>query len=373
MAILHGDGGGGGKRVREYFLRACVDDIPACAGFRAEALRFGKFATFPLFDSHALLRVLFLRGVVFLPSIRLSSLTPLILDHATAYCGVSPLPFDELSDCLSRCPNIEQMHLAYLDACYFKNLETAAVIADQVEDAVDRRTHAHRLYYVEGDNWPNVYIGPKFRYAILPRPCDLRDTLDVLTSRTPSTLTCLRVSGCERRRPEEQLPYGTNAVSEECFSSQLVHLEHPSGTRIDFQLRGELYTSETEEDARRSLSDVLACSLLYADVRALWVTYEAATLVAHSPSILHSLPHLVTLVLVLDTCGREDESKRDPEPQGSGARRPLLHSAIAAWSRRRGCTLTPAATTRCAAVPITAGSRGVHAYNGSGEGSGLRA
>ncbi len=43
---------------------------------------------------------------------------------------------------------------------------------------------------------------------------------------------------------------------------------------------------------------------------ALWVTYEAATLVAQSPSILHFLPHLVTLVLVLDICGGEDESER---------------------------------------------------------------
>ncbi len=114
------------------------------------------------------------------------------------------------------------------------------------------------------------------------RPCDLQNTLEVLTSRTPSTLTCLRASGCERSRPEELLPYGTNAVSKECFSLQLVdpNRDHPSGTRIDFQLPGKLYTSETEEDARRSLCDVLACSPLYAYVRALWVTYEAATLVA---------------------------------------------------------------------------------------------
>ncbi|TFK90167.1 hypothetical protein K466DRAFT_400526 [Polyporus arcularius HHB13444] len=162
MAILHGDGGG--KRVREDFLRACVDDIPASAGFRADALRFCKLvcsgtrvhdrasqATFPLFDNHGpALRVLFLRGVVFLPSKRFPSLTR----FATAYCGVSPLTFYDLSEFLSRCPNIEQLHLAYLDACYFKNLETVSgrpsfPLTQLKTLSIDEHM---RIDYVEGDS-----------------------------------------------------------------------------------------------------------------------------------------------------------------------------------------------------------------------------
>ncbi|TFK90168.1 hypothetical protein K466DRAFT_583965 [Polyporus arcularius HHB13444] len=59
--------------------------------------------------------------------------------------------------------------------------------------------------------------------------------------------------------------------------------------------------------------------------------------------------------------------------RGSGARRPLLRSANAAWSRGRRCILIPAATTRYAAVPGTADARGVYAYMWAGDCAGLRA
>ncbi|KAI1794336.1 hypothetical protein LXA43DRAFT_1080799 [Ganoderma leucocontextum] len=268
-------------------------------------------ASRPLFDGYTpKLKSLIMESLLFIPSNHFPSLTHLILDGAMTTTPQGPYTFINFLLFLSRCPNLEVLHLCALDVARLQNLPDGLVIAPlqlqqlrkfSNEEVLLDRTGGHHL----------PYSGPHFRRALLAHlqfstnclirlatilPHEVGSTLHSIPFDEPFTSVYLGAHDYLSFYAGEP-----NRLESECFSIMATDPRRQRGMRIDFQMPGTRYAPRnvTTQSARACLRDGVRSAPLLARVHELWVTPSATVLLGEPCSLLGCLPHLTTLVLGL--------------------------------------------------------------------------
>ncbi|PIL32843.1 hypothetical protein GSI_04960 [Ganoderma sinense ZZ0214-1] len=313
-----------GHRVRELFadvpavfLRVLMqlsgESLQRCILFLTESddvdsVRAGG----PLFRGCTpKLKSLIIKNVLIIPSNDFPSLTHLILECAGFHLYEFPYAFSDILQFLSRCPNLEVLHLFALDAGHFRDLPDGRVAAPVALRCL-RKFSNEEVVFDRTRDYPLEYSGPGFRRAILEHlqlspdclvrlstilPDDLARTLRSLPFDKP--LTSVYLTGYDA---SSSLVNG-NHLEWECFALMATDPSRHRGVRIDFQMPGMRYGSRPAaaalDGAREVVRDAIRTAPLLEGVNELWVTPPANVLLGEPHSLLEAFPSLTTLVLGL--------------------------------------------------------------------------
>ena len=314
-----------GHRIREFHVQVPAALLQDLVDFPGESLRTCHLglldsrtddlrAICPLFRGCTpKLKSLVMKSFLVIPLNDFPSLTHLILDGTRLSTADSSYVFLNFFLFLSRCPNLEILHLIALDTARLKDLPDGVVIAPLQLQRLRKFSNEEALCDHSG-SYHLPYIGPYFRLAILPHlhfpsdclirlatilPHELRVTFNSLPFDTPFTSVYLGAAQIDQ--PLDFYTGEPNGIESQCLSLMATAPPHQCGVRVDFQMPGTRYRSRnvTTQSARASLRDGIRGASLLASVRELWVVPMATVLLGEPCSLISSLPHLSTLVLGL--------------------------------------------------------------------------
>ncbi|KAM5543444.1 hypothetical protein V8D89_002695 [Ganoderma adspersum] len=236
-----------GHRICEFNIEVPAILLPALSAFPGEALQTLQ-AVQPLFCG----------CTPKLKSLIVKSLLP-----------EGPYTFINFLRFLSRCPNLEVLHLFALDIACLQDLPNRDVVLDAPQQLPRLRKFSNEESL----------------------------TLNALPFDAPFTSLYLGGHG----HPSELSTSEPNGVVAECFSLMATDPPRQRGIRVDFQMPGTRYAPRnvTTQSARACLRDGIRSAPLLAHVHELWAVPMAAVLLSEPCSLLSCLPHLATLVLGL--------------------------------------------------------------------------
>ena len=235
-----------------------------------------------------------------------------------------PYTFINFLRFLSRCPNLEVLHLFALDVARLQDLPNHDLVLDAPRQLPRLRKFSNEESLVDHTRRYRLpHINSCFRRAILAYlqlspdclvrlatilPHEVGETLNSLPFYAPFTSIYLGA----HIYPSELYTSERNGIEAECFSLMATDPAHQRGVRIDFQMPGTRYAPRnvTTQSARANLRDGIRSAPLLARVHELWVVPLAAVLLGEPCSLLSGLPHLTTLVLGLYplAAGAQDDS-----------------------------------------------------------------
>ena len=290
-----------------------ADELRICHISRPRPTAHLEDATFPLFGGHApKLEELYLEEIQSLPSTQFPALLHLVID--TTCIGTSRLKVTNAHFLafLSGCPNLQTVHLCYLDAIGLRggdavipqgkiSLPKLRIFSiDEVTTSSMRSPRAH---------WSPT--GPAFRYALLshlqiPAEClvhlsqiraeELEKTVSLLHPYAGG-LTCMRI---HTKDPRPNM-LNTSRLENSWVSMQLVGAETDTdvewalqvmgGVRIDVEIRSGSVAE------RSTVYHAVAKSPLFTNIHSLWISDWWNVFFVQPYPLLTALPRLTTLMI----------------------------------------------------------------------------
>ena len=326
-----------GHRIRDFHADVVAVNLSAMLEFSAESLQTCQLrllenddghddlgAVRPLFRGYTpKLESLIMTRILFIPSNHFPSLTHLILGGERRFNPIGPYTFHNFLLFLSRCPNLEVLHLYALDVARFGEMPGDRMFTPLSLPHLRKFSNEEALLD-NTEDYDLPYSGPHFRRAILAHlqlspdcvirlsailPDDIGRTLRCLPLDQPFTSVYLSAHNPSSSRADISR---NNWLRTECFSIMATDRNRPRGVRIDFQMPGTRYVAEnvTTQSARASISATIRDVSLLACVHELWVVPTANVLLGEPYSLFVAFPHLMTLVLGLYVV---PESMRDQD------------------------------------------------------------
>ena len=314
-----------GYRIRELEAEIPAVLLPALTEFSGESLRACELwpsegsmdelgAIRPLFNNVTPnLRSLILRSLLFIPTNHFPSLTHLLLVGGPRIISPDgPFTFSNFMLFLSRCPNLQVLHLSDIDVISLQELPDDRVSAPLNLPYLRKFSNEEVSLDHSREN-PPPYFGPHFRCALLAHlrlspdcvirlstilPEDLGRTLHCLPFDNPLASVYLGAHDPQRGSNGDHNTF--NDIGPECFSIMATDVRRQRGVRIDFQMPGSRYPlTLATEPPKALMRDAIRSAPLLSAVEELWVIPAANPLLWEPDSFLVGFPNLTTLTLGL--------------------------------------------------------------------------